>query len=204
MIAAIIILVLTQIPCPAEGRGGDPLQNVKKNRIAGANDYADWDVPRMLSLRRDYGFRRGQRERKAWPKQLREEIEQQEATAIALSGYIIGTKAGPAEPANCNRSDAHDLHLWIAVTPRANLHLKRQRTQSVVVEITPQLRRAHPSWNVRALEKLSVQKRQVRVKGWLMFDPEHPEDLDKARATLWEVHPVLEIEVRDGDRWVPL
>jgi hypothetical protein len=35
----------------------------------------------------------------------------------------------------------------------------------------------------------------------LMLDPEHPEQLGKTRGTLWEIHPVMRIEVRRGGRW---
>jgi hypothetical protein len=34
-----------------------------------------------------------------------------------------------------------------------------------------------------------------------MYDFEHPEQLGKTRATLWEIHPILKTEVRDGKEW---
>jgi len=34
-----------------------------------------------------------------------------------------------------------------------------------------------------------------------MFDPEHPDQIKKTRATLWEVHPVLKIEVFQNGQW---
>jgi hypothetical protein len=34
-----------------------------------------------------------------------------------------------------------------------------------------------------------------------MFDPEHPEQLGKTRGTLWEIHPVMRIEIRRGGAW---
>ncbi|GEM_PF-6488381 len=37
-----------------------------------------------------------------------------------------------------------------------------------------------------------------------LYDPEHPEPLNRLRGTLWEIHPVTAIDVwRDG-MWVPL
>jgi hypothetical protein len=37
-----------------------------------------------------------------------------------------------------------------------------------------------------------------------MLDQEHPEQLEKTRGTLWELHPIIEFEVRQGGDWVPL
>jgi hypothetical protein len=188
--------------CPPEGKGGDALQNIQKNRIQEPETFLDWDVPKMLQLTRDYGFRKKQRRRANWTPEARAEIEARENTAVALTGYIVGYKAGPAEAANCNASDAHDMHVQIfssPFNPKENMG-----GRSVIVEITPRFRAAHPSWNVKALEKLRDERTPVRVRGWLMYDPEHPGTLDKLRATLWEIHPVLAIEVRRGEKWEPL
>ena len=45
---------------------------------------------------------------------------------------------------------------------------------------------------------------QVRISGWLFFDPEHPDQLGVTRATLWEIHPVMQIDVNQNGRWIPL
>ena len=42
---------------------------------------------------------------------------------------------------------------------------------------------------------------KVRVSGWVMYDPEHPNMLRKTRGTLWEIHPVTKIEYMDGGAW---
>ena len=44
----------------------------------------------------------------------------------------------------------------------------------------------------------------VRVSGWLMFDPEHRNQLGTYRSTLWEIHPITKLEVWDGSAWVAL
>jgi len=35
----------------------------------------------------------------------------------------------------------------------------------------------------------------VRISGWLMLDPEHPDQLGKTRGTIWEIHPVMKLKV---------
>ena len=42
------------------------------------------------------------------------------------------------------------------------------------------------------------------VSGWLMLDPEHPDQVGKTRGTIWEIHPVMRMEVEQQGRWVPL
>ena len=42
---------------------------------------------------------------------------------------------------------------------------------------------------------------QVRISGWLMLDQEHPEQIGKTRGTLWEIHPITRIEVKDANGW---
>jgi len=37
-----------------------------------------------------------------------------------------------------------------------------------------------------------------------MLDPEHPDQVGRTRAILWEIHPILKIEVWSGNRWQEL
>ncbi len=71
----------------------------------------------------------------------------------------------------------------------------------MVVEITPRLRAQHPSWSRKNLNRLVQQQTRARVSGWLLLDQEHPDQVGKTRATLWEIHPVLRIEVWTGGTW---
>jgi hypothetical protein len=41
----------------------------------------------------------------------------------------------------------------------------------------------------------------VRISGWILLDPEHPDQVGKTRATIWEIHPVMKIEVSTGGMW---
>jgi len=54
------------------------------------------------------------------------------------------------------------------------------------------------------LNPLVNTNRQVRISGWLMFDPDHPSHLSVFRTTLWEIHPITKIEVWQGGAWVDL
>ena len=72
----------------------------------------------------------------------------------------------------------------------------------MVVELSPRLLDAHPKWP--ALANAAFQNGlQVRISGWRTWDQEHPDQIGGTRATLWEIHPVLRIEVQDAHgTWV--
>ena len=72
---------------------------------------------------------------------------------------------------------------------------------SIVVEVTPRVRKGHPNWTTARLDPLVHTSTPVRISGWLMFDPEHPEQLGKTRGTLWEIHPIMKIEVEEQGQW---
>jgi hypothetical protein len=60
-------------------------------------------------------------------------------------------------------------------------------------------------WSTAALKE-RINGKWVRVKGWLLFDQEHVNQAENTnpgndrnwRATVWEIHPVTEIDVLPG------
>jgi hypothetical protein len=48
---------------------------------------------------------------------------------------------------------------------------------------------------MKTLEGYKKHTDEVRITGWLFLDNDHPTDLDRQRATLWEIHPVTRIDV---------
>jgi len=59
----------------------------------------------------------------------------------------------------------------------------------------------YPGWTKAKLTALATSKSRVRVSGWILMDPEHPDQVGKTRATLWEIHPIVKIEVFSGGKW---
>src|SRR5262249_44124022 len=104
------------------------------------------------------------------------------------------------ESCNCHSpdDDQRDFHLWLTRDAGAD------RSDSMVVEVTPRLRVKHPGWTAESLERAAQEERRIRISGWLMLDPEHPDQVGKPRGTLWEIHPITSIEVQRDGRWVPL
>jgi hypothetical protein len=181
--------------CPAQGDGGDPQLNQLKNRT----DSANW-VPIPFS----------QLEQLPWPKSIeRRDIatwSQADAATVAhnngrpvsISGYLASARREGPESPNCHSQTDRDFHIWLVDHPTTD------RTHSIVVESTPRVRAKHPGWTLDRLLTLAHKSIQVRISGWTMLDPEHPDQVGQTRGTIWEIHPIMQIEVQQNGGWVPL
>lgn len=119
-----------------------------------------------------------------------------ENTGVLVEGWLLGRRHEGPESPNCHSQVRRDFHMWLGDAPEApqtQAEAMAMRDLAVVVEPTPNMQDEHPTWTELALGQL-VRKR-IRVRGWLMYDPEHPDQLGHTRGTLWEVHPVMGIEV---------
>ena len=180
--------------CPATGDGGDRDLNRLKNRV----DTASW-VPTPFATVLALGWPQGvvRRSRVKWSRSDARRVAASEGRPVAVEGYFVGAKVEGPESPNCHGAESkfRDWHLWLASSPG------KDRRRSIVVETTPVIRASHPEWKLGDVRRLVRDSTPVRVSGWLMLDPEHPEQLGKTRGTLWEIHPVMRIEVKREGRW---
>jgi hypothetical protein len=73
-----------------------------------------------------------------------------------------------------------------------------------VIETTPRVQSAHSGWTLKRIQQLTRDKETVRISGWLLMDPEHPDQIGKTRGTIWEIHPIMQIETLVLGQWTPL
>lgn len=181
--------------CPPEGDGGDPELNKKKNRID-EGSYIPVAFEAVLDLKWPSSVER--RDHKNWPAKARQEVEKYEGLPLAVEGYLFGAKQSGPESCNCHGADKEfrDYHVWLVGAQGED------RTRSIVTEVTPSLRAKHPNWILRNLNKIAKSRQKVRISGWLMLDPEHPDQVGKTRGTIWEIHPIMKIEVERNGKWV--
>lgn len=199
--------------CPATGDATDtsvpdPYLNALKNRDVPPDSYTHTtvaavtaDVPRALDA--------GKRRRDKWKPEERKSLVKKEATGIEVIGYLAGdANLEGKESCNCSDPIHRDYHMWLVAKP------KEKQAKSMVVEISPRLLKDHPDWPKLA-SKAHREGTLLRIRGWRTFDQEHPEQLHNrknhagkilhaTRATLWEIHPILEIDVKQGAKWVPI
>ena len=119
--------------------------------------------------------------------------------AATLTGFVADVQPGGIESCNCHAKDLphRDTHIYVAQDSE-----HAQKSQCVVVEVTPRFRELHPDWT-SALLKKNLSGHIVTFTGWLLFDAEHkqdavntePDNKNDWRATCWELHPVTGIEI---------
>lgn len=183
--------------CGPEGSQPDYALNRLKNRI----DEGSWiDTPWTVIARLPWPHAVGFRFRNQWTESERGQVSRYEGAPVRMEGYVQGYKLEGREPTNCYSTDPaeRDYHLWFVENPN------EARKHSIVVEITPRIRAKHPEWTDERLASLVASQSRVRVGGWLMLDQMHPERVGVNRVTLWEVHPLLQIEAQHGGGWVAL
>ncbi|HZU36747.1 MAG TPA: hypothetical protein VFA18_12590 [Gemmataceae bacterium] len=184
--------------CPPEGQGGDTALNRLKNREDVASQWIPVQFAAVAGL--SYPDTIGRKRRADWTPAETEAIAQWEGIPIAVQGYLAGVRQEGKEACNCEHTEADqvDYHLWLTAEPGQG------KRDSIVVEMTPRVRARHPGWRVPQVQALVDNGDMVRISGSLMMDQEHPEQVGKTRATLWEIHPIMQVEVLRDGHWVKL
>jgi hypothetical protein len=182
--------------------------NMAKNRIDKATKYHAVDYDEVVNLDNS---ELGKKNRSKLSAAQKKELAKFEGLPIAVEGFLalvknqgVSTKQGARpegkESCNCDSEAANeiDFHLWLLK------NAEDDRTNSIVVEISPRVRAKHPRWILKDLTFIAAKKFPVRISGWLMFDGQHPEQIGKTRGTLWEVHPIMKIEYQKDGVWTTL
>ena len=124
--------------------------------------------------------------------------------AARITGYVASAKVGGIESCNCKAKDLphRDTHIDVVLSPKDYGNEKRH----VIVEVTPRIRKLMAAqgkdWTTPTLHK-TLPGHLVRFTGWMFYDTEHrpqafntaPDNPNDWRATVWEIHPVTNIEI---------
>jgi hypothetical protein len=185
--------------CGPTGDGGDADTNERKNRTDVPSAYHDITFDAIASL----AYPVAAKSRADWTADQLAQIAPYEGTSVRVIGYLAAVKpqtGGSGESTNCHWTQADEVDWHVALVSQAG----QGEPTAVVVETTPRIRLNHPGWKPESLAPWVKSDQPVRISGWVMLDPEHRNHLNKYRATLWEIHPITEIEVQQNGVWVPL
>jgi hypothetical protein len=183
--------------CPPEGVGGDAELNLLKNRVD-EGVYIPMSFDTILNLTWPKNVE--QTNLKDWSTDGRAFIAQYAGIPVVMEGYFGASMEAVPNSANCNLASPADRDWNIYFTE----YDRSEHSQAIIVTITPRVRAKH-IWNLDLMRKLIMDNHvPVRVSGWLLFNPQNPEDVGKTRATLWEIHPVMQIELYQNGHWVQL
>jgi hypothetical protein len=169
--------------------------NTLKNRV----DEGNWQPVSFASIMA-LGWPQDveNRPRSRWSSDDSEQISRHEGTPVQVEGYLIRAKKMSPETCNCRSVKHVDFHIWMVDD------LAKGRDQSLVIETTPRVMFHHPQWTLRNIQQLASTGEKVRISGWLLMDPEHPDQIGQTRGSIWEIHPVMQIETLSNGVWRPL
>jgi hypothetical protein len=191
-------------PCPAEGDASDADQFILKNRSDVPASYHDitWEAIYDLPYPgKDDKADRAKNLRKKWTAAQLSVIRPFEGVPVRVVGYLSKVKpqtGGKGEGTNCHQHLNGDVDAHLAFVK----DLGDPESEAIVIEWTPRLLKAHPSWTKAKLTPLT--DKPVRISGFLMVDPDHYGHLGKYRNTIWEIHPITRIEVTVDGHFVDL
>jgi hypothetical protein len=182
--------------CPPQGDGGDAALNVRKNRT----DTGNWQSETVANLvHLPYPQSVVRQPRAAWSSADAATVAQNEGRPLQVEGYLLLVRHEGPESPNCHDPNERDFHMWLSGAPGTSA----DRAGSMIVEVTPRSRALNSGWQPDS-RLLGLIGKHVRISGWLLLDQEHPEQVGKTRGTLWEIHPVMKIEVDQNGQWIDL
>ncbi len=119
----------------------------------------------------------------------------------SVVGYPVAIKPqdhGGGESTNCHFINPEEVDWHRALVERPG----DAESTAIVVETTPRVRQSHVKWTTHALAPWLNSTAPVRISGWTMLDPEHRNHLGRFRSTLWEIHPITQMEAFQDGRWI--
>ncbi len=183
--------------CGPSGDGGDAATNVRKNRtdVPASYHVVTWKALQSLP------YPVAGKSLADWTPQQLAEIQPYEGVPVSVVGYLTAIKVedkGSGESTNCHFTNATEVDWHMPLVEQAG----QAEATAIVVETTPRVRQSHPRWTPTALAAWVNAYVPVRISGWTLLDPEHRAHLGRYRSTLWEVHPITQIEVFKDGQWV--
>jgi hypothetical protein len=184
--------------CGFSGVGDEVVSNQRKNRTDEPTSFHEVTFDALSGLPDIVG----PKNRSKWTPAQLAEIAKFEGVAVRVVGFLAAVKpqTGSKEGTNCRFSTASETDWHVALTKSAG----QGEDDAVVIETTPRIRKKHPKWTKARLAPWTDTNQPVRISGWVFFDTEHRNHLGKFRSTLWEVHPILKIEVLKNGVFVNL
>lgn len=180
---------------PPEGKGGDPLLNMQKNRTALPEKTETYSIHQILAIPSTKLEGTNKDTRKYWSEQAKQYAAKWESKGVIVEGYLIKARESGRESANANSDKYRDYHLWIVQEKN------EPRSSSIIAEVTPRIKATKQRWQIENFIKLSKKRTKVRITGWLLWDEEHPEEVGKSRGSQWEIHPMTTFEIYEQGQW---
>jgi len=208
--------------CGPSGSGGpEASQNTAKNDFCAGGDPMSVTIDQLAGFQSTVESKNinfgdeNTATRKKGPTTDRAPLESiGEGKLVILRGFVLKARQEGGESVNCgkavpNQPLFHDIHISIVADSTTT-----DECSGVVVEMSPHHRPS--SWNINNMQKVAGSGIPVRVTGHLFFDSSHVPCANgqgvrsnPKRISLWEVHPIYQLELCTGNcsgtgNWVSL
>ena len=196
--------------CPPMGslsKNSDPERNKMKNRVDGTSNYFPLAFDDLKTLPSPQG--RLKKRRATWTIEQKEIVKRNEGIPVVVHAYLLlsrangvvsGAKPEGPESCNCWKTERKfvDFRIWLV-----NI-VGDPKSEAIVAQITPRVRQARPQWTLENLTHLAQERFPIRIYGWLIFEEDEKAQIGISRATLWEIHPVIQIQFKENGVWKTL
>jgi hypothetical protein len=183
--------------CPPEGQGGDPALNRLRNRTD-EGQYQSMTLDSLLGLTWPKDVEHKSHDQ--WPPGAQHDVAQMEGLPVVVEATLAQTQQLGQDASNCNSGSDVNIQLSLVANPAG----KGDLGKAFVAVVTPRVRANHGGWTLDRLKALADAGARLRVSGWLVLDPDRPDDVGKTRGTLWEIHPIMQIAVQKDGQWINL
>lgn len=127
-------------------------------------------------------------------------MRQQTQRTVSLEEYIAEVIQARDGATYGQPPDQGDLHVHLCDVRPSQCAPAGPRARQIVTEGTPHFQPPKTKWPYEALVDLCRRQVRVRISGWLLQDYPQIRDVGDWRATVWEIHPVTNIEQWDAGR----
>jgi hypothetical protein len=176
----------------------------KKLRLGTPASYAPISVREMIDLQPGCPYDESQDP----------DIDRMDRRAVVMEGYLVRVNQLADGKTYAHLLRRGDIHLEIASAP--DFHSAGSSVLRVICEVTVPYQWRRQRWSLEGLAPLAglvsdslishsypggtPGGARVRISGYLLDDFVHCANVDKTRATAWEIHPVTRIEVWNEDQ----
>lgn len=180
------------LACTPEYAGGDVALNALKDRIQPVPAPVSTTIQAVVAFAAPSILTGLARAR--WPRPELALAAAHENAGVMVEGKLLRAQPRGWLAWDCNDPGWTDIRLWIGEAGGS----------AMVAVVAPAWQQANRAWNSANLRALAKRHARVRVTGWMLYADDDAFELTEGRATLWEIHPVTEIEVSQGGVWKEL
>ncbi|HXN06764.1 MAG TPA: hypothetical protein VN944_06850 [Nitrospiria bacterium] len=127
-----------------------------------------------------------------------EYLEKNENRAITLEGFLLDFSQEMEAEVPCKSPAKKELRLWVGAGP------VQAKSYAVLVELPIHSKDKQDRAKLGRLQVALKRNTKIKISGWVLYNPENPDQYGRIRGTLWEISPITRIEIWENGKWKEL